>query len=126
MERTERGRRCGVVFEHAVAEVEFFARKSAEAFVDELLPHAREKCDDWRTGALREEARLRRIQKKLADEIDRIRRDRVTGMQGRELLLEVDEPPEGLPPEPDAGLPVEPAMEVESIPEPPTGGGSSP
>lgn len=106
----------GLVFEHPVSDVEFFARKSAEAFVDELLPHAREKCDDWRTGALREEARLRRIQKQLADEIDRLRRNRVDGAQGRRLELEVDEPPEGLLPgteeyegsEPDRGSDLEP------------------
>jgi len=92
----------GLVFEHPVADVEYYARKSAEVFVDELLPHAREKCEDWRTGALREEARLRRIQKQLADEIERIRRNRVEDRQRRELEVRVDEPPEGLPPESDA------------------------
>jgi len=89
----------GLVFEHPVADVEHFSSKSAEAFVDELLPHAREKCEDWRTGALREEARLRRIQKQLAEEIERIRRDRVENRQRRELDVTVEEPPEEVTPD---------------------------
>lgn len=98
----------GVLFEHAIADLDFFSRKSAEVFVEELLPHARLKCDDWKAGKLREEARLRAIRKELTDEIERIQRERAEAeaaaasgeeAQGRDLELRTVEPPDGLPPE---------------------------